>query len=168
MPVQDKSVKNFILTCVDADSAMHDSFRALVHQYNTEAGIEALHYSSIEGDANSPIYLSKGLNLRDGKVGWGQWLSETEERRRYVPQPEAIRTTSYSMRLELDEEFVKLKINSIKDADKNDIRKLFYHEVGHGMQMLHHPDQSNVMYYDITGEKNFTLYFADVRTFFAN
>ena len=72
------------------------------------------------------------------------------------------------MRLELDEEFVKLKINSIKDADKNDIRKLFYHEVGHGMQMLHHPDQSNVMYYDITGEKNFTLYFADVRTFFAN
>lgn len=167
MPTQDKTVKNFVLTCIGAGSGTHDSFRNLIHQYNTEAGIEALHYSSVESEANSPIYLSQGLNLREGKVGWGQWLSETEERRNYLPAPKSLRTTSYSMRLELDQDFIQTKINSIKDNDKTDIRKLFYHEVGHGFQMVHDPDPGNVMYYDITGTKDFTRYFSDVRSFFA-
>jgi len=167
LPTQDKDVRNFVLTCVGADNGMHDSFRRLIHQYNSEAGIEALHYTTIEDEANSPISLTQGLNMREGKVGWGQWLSETEERRSYLPAPKALRTTSYSMRLELDEDFVRMKINSIKDADKTDIRKLFYHEAGHGLQMVHDPDPVSVMYYDITGDKDFTRYFVDVRAFFA-
>jgi hypothetical protein len=167
LPVKDKSVKDFVLTCMGADTATHDSFRGLIHQYNTEAGIEALHYTSLEDEANSPIYLSKNLNQREGKVGWGQWLSETEERRSYLPEPKTLRTTSYSMRLELDEDFIRTKINSVKDSDRTDIRKLFYHEVGHGLQMGHHPDQNSVMYYDISGDKDFSTYFSDVRAFFA-
>jgi hypothetical protein len=82
-------------------------------------------------------------------------LSETEERRSYLPEPKALRTTSYSMRLELDRDFVQTRINSVRENDQTDIRKLFYHEAGHGLQMAHHPDPHNVMYYDITGDKDF-------------
>jgi hypothetical protein len=166
MSTQESSVKNFTLSCVNADTAVHDGFRALVSKYNSEAGFEALSYTANPDDANSPIYLSKGLNQREGKVGWGQWLSETEERRTYLPQPKALRTTSYSMRLELDEDFMRLKINSMKESDQIDVRKLFYHEVGHGMQMDHDPDVSSVMYYDISGDKDFPAYFSKVQAFF--
>lgn len=167
LPTNEKSVKNFVLSCMNCDSSMHDGFSRLVYQYNTEAGFEALRYTTSGEDANSPVYLTEGLNLREGKVGWGQWLSETEERRSYLPQPKALRTTSYSMRLELDKDFMTTRMNSIREGDKTDIRKLFYHESGHGMQMGHHPDSSNVMYFDISGEKDFTSYFVEVRRFFS-
>lgn len=166
MPTQEKDVKQFKLSCIGADTALHDGFRDLVSRYNSEAGIEALAYTANPEEANSPVYLSKGLNQREGKVGWGQWLSETQERRTYLPQPKSMRTTSYSMRLELDEDFVRLKIASMKEADQTDIRKLFYHEVGHGLQMGHDPDPASVMYYDITGDKDFSAYFVNVRGFF--
>lgn len=166
MSTQERSVKSFTLSCMNADTALHDGFRALVSKYNSEAGFEALHYTANPDEANSPVYLSKDLNQREGKVGWGQWLSETEERRTYLPQPKAMRTTSYSMRLELDEDFMRLKINSMKESDQTDVRKLFYHEVGHGFQMGHDPEVSSVMYYDITGDKDFPAYFTKVREFF--
>lgn len=167
MPVTDRSVKDFVISCMDCDVSMHDGFRNLVHNYNNQAGIEALHYTSSAEEANSPLYLTKGLNIRDGKVGWGQWIAETEERRTFLPDPRAIRTTSYSMRLELDDEFVKTKINSLTETDQTDMKKLFYHEVGHGLQMGHDPEISSVMYYDITGTKDFESYFLRVREFFA-
>jgi len=166
MPTNEKSVKNFVLSCMNCDSSLHDGFSRIVHQYNSEAGFEALQYTTNSEDANSPVYLTQGLNMREGKVGWGQWLSETEERRSYLPQPKALRTVSYSMRVELDKDFMQTRINSIRESDKTDVRKLFYHETGHGLQMAHHPDPNNVMYFDISGDKDFNLYFTDVRAFF--
>lgn len=168
MPVSDRSVKDFVISCMECDVALHDGFRNLVHNYNNQAGIEALHYTSSSEEANSPLYLTKGLNIRDGKVGWGQWIAETEERRTFLPDPRSIRTTSYSMRLELDDEFVRTKISSLTESDQTDMKKLFYHEVGHGLQMGHDPDISSVMYYDISGTKDFESYFVRVREFFAD
>ena len=70
MPTNEKSVKNFVLSCMNCDSSLHDGFSRIVHQYNSEAGFEALQYTTNSEDANSPVYLTQGLNMREGKVGW--------------------------------------------------------------------------------------------------
>src|SRR2546430_2068051 len=75
----DHEVKDYRLTVVDADAAVHDTFEKLVEQYNNDAGFKAITYVRDAGQANSDIYLVAGLQSKDGKIGWGQWIKETDE-----------------------------------------------------------------------------------------
>jgi hypothetical protein len=50
-----------------------------------------------------------------------------------------------------------------------DNQKLFFHEVGHGLEMNHiTTDVSEVMYPDVGGDKNFPLYFTRVQAYMAD
>ena len=94
-------------------------------------------------------------------VGWGQWISEirAENPLTKLPGEKAKRTIAYSMRVEFDAEYMR----------RNDLygkQKLFFHEVGHGLEMDHNPtDAADVMYPDVVGEKDFDQYFNRVRQY---
>ena len=70
------------------------------------------------------------------------------------------------MRLELDKEYVTSRLGG-NEAKRYELMKLFFHEIGHGLQMDHDPDPKAVMYYDISGNKDFDKYFEGVRAYFA-
>ena len=163
-------VKEFKLTVVNtADDTIKNTFRRLVDDYNIEAGIRVLTYVDTEEQANSAIVITSGLQKRDGKVGWGQPLAEVDEQRLLddLSGVKVKRTTRHFMRVEFDEDYVRSRMDSAEEDDKYDLKKLFSHEVGHGLEMGHDiNNKSNLMYPDISGTKDFTAYFNSVRTYF--
>jgi hypothetical protein len=139
----------------------------MVDQFNRETGTESLKLVDHPNDANSEIILTKGLNARDGKVGWGQWIrtTESESAANSLFGDTPSRTHIFTMRLEFDYDYIKDRIN-VADSEKHyDFRKLFYHEVGHGLQLDHDPNPQSVMYYDISGTKDFNGYIRQVRSY---
>jgi hypothetical protein len=165
------SIKSFVLGTTQDHAAYRPLIKQLVSNYNANVGSDVLTFSDSMDGVNSPIIITKGLEGRDGKVGWGQWNSSTERKGTSVPLPgvKPSETTSYSLQVEFDEDF--LTANAKNDADglpNYELRKLFAHEVGHGFQMDHDPDVTQVMYMDVSGQKNFAAYWPKVRSFFAN
>ena len=75
------------------------------------------------------------------------------------PQAEAKQTITYSMRLEFDEHYFLSRLGNRDPKILNEKYKLFFHEVGHGLQMGHVPGTRDVMYYDISGDKDFKPFF---------
>ena len=144
--------------------------KMLIQDYNGNVGSEVLEYSESLDGANSEILITKGLEARDGKVGWGQWSSTTERKGTIVqiPGEKASETTKYSLQVEFDEEFLKSNEKNAENGLPNyEVRKLFAHEIGHGFQLDHDPDVKQVMYMDISGEKNFATYWPKIRDFFS-
>ncbi len=161
-------VKEYRLTVESPDNTMHQIFSRLIDDYNDDAGFSALNYVSSGAEANSVIVLTQGLHARDGKIGWGQWVKQIEEDNPGLleTQSKGQRTIYYSMRVELDQEYVTSRMHA-KDPEKTyELFKLFAHEVGHGFMMNHDPEPQSVMYYEVSGNKDFTTYFQRVRTFF--
>jgi len=163
----DKEVKDYRLTVIDGTPQQNKMLRTMIDGYNRAAGFLAMRWVDDAEQANSAVILTKGLHDRDGKVGWGQWLSETEHDKNFALPGDTIeRTTTYSMRLEFDLDYVESRFGS-GDADKEyDVKKLFTHEVGHGLFLGHATDASDVMYYDISGQKDFDQHFEYVREYF--
>jgi len=164
----DEIIKEYRLTVTNGTAEHSKIFRALIAEYNRDAGFEALRWVDSAEQANSAIIVTKGLQQRDGKVGWGQWLSETEHDKDFtiVPGERIDRTITYSMRLEFDQDYIETRSASTDPARLNDVKKLFTHEVGHGLMLGHANTPADVMYYDISGDKDFDSHFEYVRTFF--
>jgi len=166
---QTTKIKNYTLSVVNNDPRLKAEFKDLIEDFNRFTGSDVLTYVENPELANSAIILTKGLKQRDGKVGWGQWLSETKSDNPVAtPGNKPKRTVSYSMRLEFDLDYYTSRL---KNGEKETIekQKLFFHEVGHGLEMDHiSSSESNVMYPDISGEKNFPLFFEQVRSYMAD
>jgi hypothetical protein len=162
-------IKDFRLAVLSSDAAIQDAFRSLVATFNQSAGVQALRFEADAKNANSAIILTPGLTARDGKVGWGQWLTETEEEPAYqgVTGRKLDREITYTMRLELDSEYVGERVANPTKDKQYDLLKLFCHEVGHGLLMGHHTNPKDVMYYDISGQKDFDAFWPRVKEFFA-
>jgi len=145
------------------DNEVQNEFRSLVDLFNARTCAKVIALVENADDANSHVTLTKGLQKRDGKVGWGQW-----ERISYSNNTAGSdRTLVYTMSLEFDYDYVHNRLNSDNENKRYDLTKLFSHEVGHGLQMEH--DAGNVrsvMYPDISGEKDFDPFFKQVRGFF--
>ncbi len=165
---QEEEIKEYVLSTKSKDSAEQEAFASLVQSYNEHAGFEALLYTYNESESNSTILLTPGLNARDGKVGYGQWIRESQVDSSAVrlvgDTPK--RELRYSMRLEFDRDYIMNRVADGTNESRSELMKLFAHEVGHGLQMNHHQDPLNVMYYDISGHKDFTGYFERVRQYF--
>ena len=147
-------------------------FQTLIKDYKGFAGSTVLTFESSPADANSSIIITKGLvtsnaeGLGTGKVGLGQWLSETnvENPVTVIPGQSAKETIRYSMRVEFDYDYMTTKTHY-------ELQKLFFHEVGHGLELNHNlTDVHDVMYPDVgVGEtKDFDAYFAYVRNYMAD
>ena len=156
--------KDYRLALVSDQPDLKTEFRRLIQDFNELAGVNALTYVDNPAAANSAIVVTKGLHDRDGKVGWGQWLSESEQEAELFGGGK--RTVTYSMRLEFDEDYLRRRIASDEtEKMRYDKQKLFFHEVGHGMLLDHDDNPRSLMYYDISGEKDFTVFFDYVRSF---
>jgi len=164
-----EEVKDYRLHVKSNDLEIQQFFYDLIQDYNERAGIEALSFVGNEEEANSSIQLVQGLRLRDKKVGWGQWIKETKTSGAslFSAGEQGTRTVLYSMKVEFDRDYMVTRMNSQDEKEKDEIFKLFSHEVGHGFLFDHHPDPRNVMYFDVSGKKDYSRYFENVRGFFA-
>src|SRR5690606_5381814 len=95
-------VKDYRLAVLSDDEALKEEFRILVAEFNQQASFRVLQYVDSPRDANSAIIVTKGLEERDGKVGYGQWLAESDEDNPFFHAPgnKPKRRVEYSMRLE--------------------------------------------------------------------
>jgi len=164
--------KNYVLTVLNDEPAFVEEYQQLIKRFNDEVGFEALQFSTNRDEANSTITLTYGLNSSggngEGKVGWGQWVTETKRESvlKHVSGSRPKQTVDYSMRLEFDEQYVRDRIDS-KDLNRSREQLiLFAHEVGHGFQMNHSAPTSDVMYEFVNGSKDFAPYYERVRSFF--
>ncbi|MDA9951685.1 hypothetical protein N9D31_03815 [Oligoflexaceae bacterium] len=161
-------VKDYRLQVKSSDPAVHNFFYTLIQDFNERAGIDALSYVSNPNEANSTIELINGLRLQDKKVGWGQWVKETQTSGvDMFSNSKPTKTIMYSMKVEFDEEYMTSRLDLDTDEKNAEVFKLFAHETGHGFLFEHHPDPTNVMYYDVSGEKEYSSYFKNVQAFFA-
>jgi hypothetical protein len=166
--VSRSEVKEYRVALSGGDVSFAPTLKRLVEHYNESAGIAALQFVESSDQANSQIYLIEGLEQRDGKVGWGQWFSETERSGVDLPGSTINKTTTYSFRVEFDAGFFRANNEMINGLPSIELRKLFAHEIGHGFQMDHASEASDVMFFDVTGDKDFTNYWPRVRAHFEN
>ena len=167
---QTSKIKVYKLSLVEGDQQFAPVFKQLVADYNQQAGVHVLDYVDNPNDANSPLILTKGLKgSTDGKVGLGQWLSETKADNPFgaMPGQTLSRTVTYSMRIEFDWDFFNDR-KADSSTNTYDKQKLFFHEVGHGLEMNHVTDVNDVMYPDIAGQKDFNTYLQRVRDYMSD
>lgn len=161
-------IKDYRLALVQGPSELKRDFRQLVDDFNQQAGLVVLTYVDDPAQANSAIIITEGLHQRDGKVGWGQWMSErrSENPLSKMPGESVQRTIEYSMRLEFDAEYFRARHTETDSKAHYEKQKLFFHETGHGLEMDHNPgDQTDLMYPDIAGDKDFPRFFERVRNY---
>ena len=164
--VHSKSIKDYRVSLTQGDASFVPLLKAIVNDYNSHAGIQAVQYVDSPDQANSRILVTQDLEKRDGKVGWGQWFSTSERSGTNLPGSTVDEVTEYSFQVEFDADFLRNNNKIDNGVVQYEVQKLFAHEVGHGFKMDHDPAPTNVMYYDITGVKDFNPYFERVRAFF--
>lgn len=164
---KDVDVKHYVLAVAGNNQQHKSIFSDLVKRFNEQTGFEALYYTFDEREANSLIQVTAGLDDYDGKIGWGQWSRQTrvespaKRLRGQMPR----REKHYSMQLEFDQEYVVTRYLRHRSRDDLDLLKLFSHEVGHGLEMDHDENPRSVMYFDISGGKDFPEFFKRVREY---
>ena len=166
--VASSEVKEFKVHVAAGDEALIPIVKLLVQNYNQYVGLKALEYVDSQDQANSRIYLVEGLEKRDGKVGWGQWFSETERTGVNVPGSTIDEKIRYTLQAEFDADFFRANSGLENGQPSYELQKLFAHEIGHGFQLDHSPEASDVMYFDVTGTKDFATYWPRVLAFFSN
>ncbi len=168
-------VKNYSLALVQGDSYFKAEFKTLVADFNKRAGLDVLTFEDDAADANSPIIMTHGLKAStpDNNVGFGQWLSESKSDNPMTVSPgtKPQRTVTYSMRVEFDWEYFQSALGDDKPQNIYKKEKLFFHEVGHGLEMVHNTNEEHdVMYPDVGrgDEKDFDGFFDRVRSYMAD
>ncbi len=161
--------KNYSFYVESQDPQHRVLFKELAEEYNSDVGFEALNVVDDRAAANSTIVMTNNLQQVDGKIGWGQWMTETVEKTSPLTlhMSPASKEVFFSMRVEFDVDYIDHRLRTNRIKDRTELRKLWCHEVGHGLQLEHAAEQSDVMYYSIQGEKDFDTYFAQVRSFFS-
>ena len=144
--------------------------QTLIADYNNNVGADVLQFGEQADGGNSEIVITKGLQDRDGKVGWGGGIVTVDHRESsggLVSSPEIVDSIIYSLRVEFDEDYLINNAAASEDGLPNyALRKIFAHEIGHGFFIHHDPDVSQVMFENISGTKEFGKYWTQVRSFF--
>lgn len=160
-------VKRYKLAVTRGDHVYDSTFRALVNDFNAAAGLNVLFFESDVGKANSAIMVVKDLSKKevngvdDGIVGLGQYVITT------AGDQSRHRIQFYSMNVVFDWDYLNQDYSTQEGA--YNLRKLFYHEVGHGLELEHNEaNKHDVMYPNIDGTKDFDEYFKYVRRYVTN
>ena len=154
-----------------------NTINTLVDDFNDCIGSSLFKTTRDTTDYNSSIYFNSNLSdLGNNVVGYGTYIRKTSE-----DNPLEVLTGSkhtiyytYTGEIRLDSNFIeKNTMNTSADGlniDKNsdeytELKKLFFHEAGHVIGLEHTPNQSDVMYYEISGTKNFQDFCQSVRDY---
>jgi len=148
---------NYLVHVRASEPSVHAQFEKLVADFNQSVGQEILSYSRNETVAASLVKLIPGLESDTGKLGFGGRVVYTNTTAFKIKR-------SYSMQIELDRNYVEKRIPSITGSKSyNEVRLLFFHEVGHGLGFSHAASPSDVMYEDLQGNKDFPSFFERIR-----
>ena len=165
-------VKQYRLALTQGDASFKATFESLINDFNNATGSTVLMFENNPAKANCSIAVIKDLVLQNadglgtGKVGLGQWVTQTKQDNPLVivPGEKPTETILYSMNVQFDQGY-------LKDGTRYDLQKLFYHEVGHGLELDHNTtNEHEVMYPDVgVGDtKDFDAYFKYVRSYIAS
>lgn len=162
-------IKDYRLALVEKTLSLETEFSRLVRDFNREARIAVLTFTEDASKANSAIVLTRGLKEKtNGKIGLGQWIAQSESDVAFSLHQQNTRqeTIHYSMRLEFDAAYITSRLGNDDPVKRYENQKLFFHEVGHGLEMDHNPnDMRDVMYPDVAGDKDFEVFFDRVRAY---
>lgn len=169
-----KEVKDFRLYVNSDDVELKAAVSELAAQYNKDVGANALTVVDNKAQANSNISFVENLADDGGsKLGLGQWITTEQEKNNFSATGAQKQVTVYhSMSLEFDTANFAGKLQGMTDKTSDEYKHLYHlfcHEVGHGMQLNHSDDKTNVMYKSIPDHYNrkidFAGYFAYVRSY---
>ncbi len=167
--VRTTEVHEYTMAVLDNDQEVKWEFQKLITEFNEYSGLEVIRYVDNASQANSVVFLTEGLKANSpqhNKIGYGQWLAEIQEEQWYSkPGQERQRTVSYAMRIELDSEYIRSRMEAETSNAKKEKQVLFFHEVGHGLEMDHHDDHTDIMYKDVAFNREFDPYFDRVREY---
>jgi hypothetical protein len=148
---------NYLVHVRVSDPEVHAQFEKLVTDFNRSVGQEILSYSRDESVSASLVKLIPGLESDTGKLGFGGRVVYTNTTAFKIKR-------LYSMQIELDRNYVEKRIPSTTGSKSyNELRLLFFHEVGHGLGFSHAASSSDVMYEDLQGTKDFPSFFERIQ-----
>ena len=143
-----------------SEPEVQNQFKMLVQDFNQSVGLQVLQFETSAEEATSPIALIAGLQRTTGKLGYGGVLY-------HVNRSGLMRERTAAMQIELDMAYVRSRLPSSKGTVAyDDLRLLFFHEVGHGLGFGHATDLSDVMYSDLNGSKDYLTFYQQVRAIY--
>ncbi|WP_141731265.1 matrixin family metalloprotease [Oligoflexus tunisiensis] len=166
-------VKDFRIHAETQDPDLQRAIKVLAQRYNRDVGTQALTIVDREEESNSRIRFTAGLHDDGHKLGLGKWITTTQKESSLTLKGEKnTRTVAYAMEIEFDLENFERKAAQIDDASSEEAQHLYHlfcHEIGHGLQMEHSRESSNIMYPTIPETSNryidYKAYFNRVRSF---
>ncbi len=163
-PVDVSNEKNYVFFIDTQDALVQEAFEKILTRLNQEVGLEAFTVTSDRNAANSSITFVEGLEKSDGKIGYGRYVRETRRTGPLSLNPKI--KNKYSIEAEFDLDYVKKRATANLVIDlQMDLFKLVAHEIGHGLEKPHENEETALMYYNISGFKNFPPYFQDVHDY---
>jgi hypothetical protein len=129
-----------------------------------------------EEDSNSHIRFTSGLHDNGDTLGLSKWITTTYQKSTMTIKGEKnAQTVAYAMDIEFDKENFEAKAASVSDSSSEEAQHLYHlfcHEIGHGLQMDHSPENSNVMYQYIPDKPtrfvDYKAYFNRARSFMSS
>jgi hypothetical protein len=170
------AVKDFRIYVETDKPELKFAIKALAGRYNRDMGAHTLTIVDTPEASNSRIRFTSGLQNSGHKLGLGKWITTTRQSSTLTIKGEKnTQTVAYAMDIEFDLENFLGKAESLDDF-KNDeaqhLYHLFCHEIGHGLQMDHSPEYSNVMYPTIPDKPiryvDYKAYFNRARSFMSS
>jgi len=162
-------VHDYTMAVIDDDPEVKWEFENLINEFNSYAGLNVIQYVDHADQANSVVFLTKDLKInsdQDNKIGYGQWLAEIEEEKWYSkPGQDRQRIIRYAMRIELDEDYIRSRMDGDTIKAKKEKQVLFFHEVGHGLEMDHVQDRNDIMYEEVAQNRDYGNFFERVRNY---
>ena len=162
-------IKDYRIFIATDDARLHEEITSLVDQFNVKACAPVLSIVDVETDANSTIGFVDGLMLNgESVIGSARWTRLVDQANDAFGNDKSSVVYRYGMNIDFDLPYVTERLGSDNESHREDLFKLFSHEVGHGMEMRHSEDPSELMFPDIKGTKNIPAFFANVRTYLSN
>jgi hypothetical protein len=162
-------IHEYSMAVLGNDQEVKWEFQKLIAEFNAFAGLEVIEYVDNANQANSVVFLTKNLKVdspENNKIGYGQWLAEIQEEQWYSkPGQERQRVVRYAMKIELDDDYIRSRMTTETTISKKEKQVLFFHEIGHGLEMDHHEDRVDIMYKDVAANRDFDSYFERVRQY---
>ena len=126
-------------------------------------------------DEVSTILMVPHMSERGGEdsdtLGWAQWRTCTKVSsfKTLLVSPHKMLTKIHTMHLEFDETRFREWHYSERVDEREKATNLFMHEVGHGLHLMHDPDESSVMYQSINdAKKNYQKFYNKAASFLEN
>jgi hypothetical protein len=168
-------IREYNIAVLNDDPTIKFEFQKLIAAFNSQADMDVLNYVDNPDQANSVITLTKGLKSSspgNNKIGYGQWLAEIEEDQWFSnPTKKRQRVVRYAMRVELDEDYIVSRIENETAIRKREKQILFFHEVGHGLEMSHSDENlptcqnNDVMCKNVVHDRDMAPFFNRVRSY---